>query len=96
MTKIGDVLLDNVVASTVITKYLGLNSNFFSSNKDSKILNKNFEVLRIEGVVHIKFASELKKYLAEYHAVLLDEKENVSEYDYVVELNKNKKIGFWR
>ena len=91
-----DTLLDNIVASTVLAKYLGLNHNFFPSNKNSKVLKENFSVFTVEGVLHIKVKKETLKYLKEYHAVVIDSNEDISEYDYIVNLNKNKKIGFWR
>lgn len=89
-------LSSQVTVASVVANHLGLKSNFFSHNKDSAILNETFEMFKIEGIVHLRLPLELRKYITDYHAVVIKNEESAEEFDYVIKLNANNKIGFWR
>ena len=87
---------DNVLVASIVAKHLGLPLNFFANNTTSTTLNKEINIFKIEGVMHVKLPNSLIKGLSSYQAVVLDIQEQEEEYAYTVPLNKNKKIGFWR
>jgi hypothetical protein len=93
---IKEALSAEVTVASVVANHLGLKSNFFSHNKNSTILNETFELFKIEGIVHLRLPTKLRKYITEYHAVVLLSEDDELDFDYVVQLNANNKIGFWK
>ena len=93
---IKNALSEEVTVASVVAKHLGLKSNFFSQNKNSKILKQNFELFKVEGIIHLRLPSELRRYIADFNAVVMLDDEDETEFDYVVPLNANNKIGFWK
>ena len=93
---VGEALRAEVVVASIVAKHLGLSSNFFSQNLNPQTFNNEIEIFKIEGVVHLKLPPSLKNGIANYQSILLNIDEDEEEFDYVVPLNSNKKIGFWR
>lgn len=93
---ISTALSQEVTVASVVASHLGLKPNFFSHNKDSVILNETFELFKIEGIVHLRLPSELRRYITDYHAVVIADDDEEFEFDYVIKLNANNKIGFWK
>jgi len=92
------ILKDNIIVASILEKYLGLKPNYFAKKKYSNVksFTKELDIFKMDTVIMVSVPPELKKYLSEYKAMLLNIREDESEFDYIFKLDKYYKIGFWR
>jgi hypothetical protein len=87
------------VLGTWLASKLGLNSRYFTNiyNSGRLTLDGSVKIKKFGGLIFVSVPPELKKYLdGEYISTKISADDDIAEYEYIFNLTKDTKIGFWR
>lgn len=83
-------ILDGYIPSTILANFFNIESKRLKATTLDSIKYKNVKLIKIP-LTAVKFINS-----REYQTAVLEENEDEREYDYVLTLSKNLKVGFWK
>lgn len=93
------LLHDGYFLGTWLADKFGLNTSYFSHAKlyERTTLNAGFDIQKFCGIVFVSVPDDVKKYIRQgYISTKIMQEDDLNDYEYVFELTKNTKIGFWK
>ena len=92
------ILQDGHFLGTWLANKLGLHRAYFSKLRTSNhIMNKDVKIEKFSGIVFVCVPDDIKHYIKNgYIANKIEPDDDVSQYDYIFELTKDARVGFWK
>ena len=93
--------MDNTdILGTFLASRLNLNSRYFSNifNSKRRTLNSVVDVKKLGGLIFVSVPFEAKRYIDDISFVptKLTSEDDDRDFEYILELTKDTRIGFWK
>ncbi|MDD5359478.1 MAG: hypothetical protein PHI02_04330 [Sulfurovaceae bacterium] len=93
------LLHDGYFLGTWLARFLGLNDTYFSKAYRHNIptLLQDVKIEKFSGIIFVKPPQDVHRLIEQnYIAVKIMPGDDINQYDYILNLTKDTKIGFWK
>ncbi len=93
------VMHDKFMIGTWVARYFGLGSRYFSqiSRRSNSTLDSDIEIKKFEGTLFVAIPAEVRQYIKDgFIAFKIEEEKDMLMCEYIFELTRDTRIGFYK